>query len=122
MPGYFSHHDSLQVMRIFEMRKCFADLQIPCRWVSDMGYGNGYPIFNFYGPLPYYVGAIFMFLGISALSATKLMILIGVASAGVSMFFLAKEFWGKIGGLLSATLYLYAPYHALDTYVRGDVG
>ena len=58
VPGYFSHHDNLQVIRIFEMRKCFADLQIPCRWVPDMGYGNGYPLFNFYGPLPYYIGGL----------------------------------------------------------------
>ena len=43
--GYFSHQDDLQVMRIFEMRKCFSDFQIPCRWVPDMGWGNGFPLF-----------------------------------------------------------------------------
>lgn len=62
LPGYFSHHDDLQVMRIFEMRKCFQDLQIPCRWVPDMGYGNGFPLFNFYGVFPYYLGAILSFI------------------------------------------------------------
>src|SRR3989304_10348317 len=58
LPGYFSHHDDLQVMRIFEMRRCFEDLQIPCRWVPDMGYGNGFPLFNYYSVLPYYLGAV----------------------------------------------------------------
>ena len=58
LPGYFSHHDDLQVMRIFEMRKCIEDFQIPCRWVPDMGFGNGFPLFNYYGVFPYYIGAI----------------------------------------------------------------
>lgn len=60
--GYFSHHDDLQVIRIFEMRKCFSDLQIPCRWVPDMAFGNGAPLFNFYGPLAYYVGGLASFI------------------------------------------------------------
>src|SRR5258708_5359335 len=58
LPGYFSHHDDLQVMRIFEMRRCFTDLQIPCRWVPDMGYGNGFPLFNYYSVFPYYIGGL----------------------------------------------------------------
>ncbi len=62
LPGYFSHHDDLQVMRIFEMRQCFIDFQIPCRWVPDMGYGNGFPLFNYYGVFPYYLGAILSFI------------------------------------------------------------
>ncbi len=120
--GFFNIHDDAQVQRVFEMKTALQDGMFPVRWVPDLGYGYGYPIFNFYGPLPYYIGAMFMFLGVSALGATKLMIFLGVVGAGISMFFLAKEFWGKFGGLLSALLYLYAPYHGLNTYVRGDIG
>jgi len=60
--GYFSHQDDLQVIRLVEMRKCFADFQIPCRWVPDMGWGNGFPLFNFYGVFTYYLGAVISFL------------------------------------------------------------
>jgi hypothetical protein len=35
------------------------------------------------------------------------------------MYKLAKTFFGKIGGTNSAVFYVYAPYHALDIYVRG---
>src|SRR3989339_111044 len=56
LPGYFPMHDDLQMMRQLQMEKCFVDGQIPCRWVPDMGYGLGYPLFNFYPPLPYLVG------------------------------------------------------------------
>src|SRR3989304_7893353 len=63
--GYFNMHDDLQIMRQLEMEKCFLDRQIPCRWVPDMGYGFGYPLFNFYPPLPYLVGQGIRLLGYS---------------------------------------------------------
>ena len=87
----------------------------------DLGYGFGYPIFNFYDPLPYYIGGLIEMIGLNALLATKLMMVVGIMLSGVSMYLLDKEFWGKAGGILSALFYMYAPYHALDIYVRGDV-
>jgi hypothetical protein len=35
------------------------------------------------------------------------------------MYFLAKEFFGRAGGVLSAIFYIWAPYHAVEVYVRG---
>lgn len=120
LPGYFSHQDDLQVMRIFEMRKCIEDLQIPCRWVPDLGFGNGYPLFNYYNVFPYYIGAIgSYFLGF--IGSAKLLFFIAVTLAGVSMYLLAKRLFGTYPALLAATLYMFAPYRALDIYVRGAV-
>jgi hypothetical protein len=119
--GFFNIHDDAQIQRVFEMKVALLDGSFPVRWVGDLGYGLGYPIFNFYGPLPYYLGAIFSIFT-TPLMATKIMILIGVIGSSFSMYFLAKEFWGKIGGFFSALLYLFAPYHALNVYVRGDIG
>jgi hypothetical protein len=120
-PGYFSHHDDLQVMRVFEMRKCFDDFQIPCRWVPDMGYGNGYPLFNYYGVFPYYIGGlltyIFGFVG-AAKALFFLVLFVGV----FGMYFLASELFGTEVGFLAAILFEFAPYRALDSYVRGDIG
>lgn len=121
MPGYFSHQDNLQVIRIFEMRKCFADLQIPCRWVPDMGYGNGYPLFNFYGPLAYYIGALASYL-LGYIGAAKLLFFLPLVFGAIGMYLLAKELFGKIPGVTGAILFLFAPYRALDSYIRGAVG
>ena len=120
-PGYFSHHDDLQVMRIFEMRKCFGDFQIPCRWVPDMGYGNGYPLFNFYGPLPYYIGALASYI-LGYVNSAKLLFFLPLVFGAVGMYILAKELFGKIPGFVAAVLFLFSPYRALDSYVRGAVG
>jgi uncharacterized membrane protein len=119
--GSFPIHDDTQVARVFEMSKALKDGMFPVRWVADLGYGYGYPIFNFYAPLAYYVGAFFNIIGFDPLTATEIMMGIGMVLAGVLMYLFAKEFWGRSGGLIAALLYLYAPYHALDLYVRGDV-
>lgn len=118
--GYFSHHDDLQVMRIYEMRRCFEDLQIPCRWVPDMGFGNGFPLFNYYGVLPYYIGAtLSYFLGY--IGAAKALFLIPLVGGGLLMYILGKELFGKVAGLATAVLFMFAPYRALDSYVRGAI-
>lgn len=120
LPGYFSHHDDLQVMRIFEMRRCILDWQIPCRWVPDMGYGNGYPLFNYYAVLPYYMGAVLSFF-VDFITTAKILFLIPLVLSGVSMYIFAKEFGSKFASLTSAILYMFAPFKALDSYVRGAV-
>lgn len=119
--GFFPMHDDTQVARVFEMGKALKDGVFPVRWVKDLGYGYGYPIFNFYAPLSYYAGGFFSLLGFDALLATKIMMGLGIALAGVFMYVFAREFWGDLGGVVSGLLYLYIPYHALDIYVRGDV-
>jgi uncharacterized membrane protein len=119
--GFFPMHDDTQVARVYEMAKSLSSGMFPVRWTTDLGYGFGYPIFNFYDPLPYYIGGLIEMIGLNALLATKLMMILGIMLSGVSMYLLAKEFWGKSGGVLSALFYVYAPYHALDIYVRGDV-
>lgn len=119
--GFFPIHDDTQVARVFEMSKALSDGIFPVRWVSDLGYGYGYPIFNFYAPFAYYVGGLFELIGFDALVATKIMIGLSMVLAGTFMYLFAREFWGKGGGIVAALLYVYAPYHAVDLYVRGDI-
>ena len=117
--GYFSMHDDLQIGRLYQMDLCFRDGQIPCRWVPDMGYGYGYPLFNYYPPLPYYVGEIFHLLSFSFINSIKILVILSLIFSGIFAYLLGRELWGKYGGLVVAAFYLYAPYHAVDVYVRG---
>lgn len=120
-PGFFPIHDNTQVARVFEMTKSLHAGMFPVRWVSDLGYGFGYPIFNFYAPLSYYAGSVFNIVGFDALIATKIMMLLGIILAGVFMYLFVSELFGKTSGVVASLFYVYAPYHALDIYVRGDV-
>lgn len=120
--GFFPIHDDTQVGRVVAMGRALRNGQFPVRWVRDLGYGFGYPLFNYYGPLPYYVGGAFYALGVSGLLATKIMFGIGIIGAALGMYwFVASEF-GSVAGVVSAIAYLYAPYHAVQIYVRGAVG
>lgn len=121
-PGYFPMHDDMQAMRTLQMDKCIHDFQIPCRWVPDMGYGYGYPQFNFYSPLPYYVMESFHLVGFSVLASVKIGFLLTILISAIGMYLLGRELWGKAGGVLSALFFVYAPYRAVDMYVRGAVG
>ena len=118
-PGYFSMHDDLQVFRLFELNKCFQDGQIPCRWVPDGGFGYGYPLMQFYPPMPYYPMELMVMLGLGFFWPVKIMFILAFIFSGLGMYYLAKEFFGKWGGILSALFYVYAPYHSVDIYVRG---
>ncbi|HCM82224.1 TPA: hypothetical protein DIS60_02565 [Patescibacteria group bacterium] len=120
--GFFPMHDDAQVARVIEMTKALKNGQFPVRIVSDLGYGYGYPLFNFYGPLPYYIGGGINALGLDALTATKIMIGIGVVMGSIGMYILSSSIFGAFGGILSATLFAYFPYRAVQLYVRGAVG
>ncbi len=119
---YFTHHDDVQIIRIFEMDKCFKDRQIPCRWVPDLGGLYGYPIFNYYAPLPYYLGEVAYLLTHQLTVAAKTIFAISFLGAYIFMFLFASKLWGKRGGSISAIFYSFAPYHAMDFYIRGAMG
>ncbi len=118
-PGFFPMQDDLQAFRVYEMDKCYSDLQIPCRWVPDAGYQYGYPQFNFYPPLPYYIGAAMHRVGIQYIDAVKILFILGYLLSAVTMFMLVSELTNKWSGLVSALLYTYIPYKAVEVYVRG---
>jgi hypothetical protein len=117
--GFYSMHDDEQVARLHQLDLALKDGQIPPRWVSDLGFGFGFPLFNFYPPLFYYLGEVFHLLGISLISSTKIALIVSVILSGFLVYLFAFEFLGSLGGVVSALFYVYAPYRAVDLYVRG---
>lgn len=118
---FFTHHDDIQTIRLYEMDRCIKDHQIPCRWVPDLGNLYGYPLFNFYAPLPYYYGELIYLLTNNLIFSVKVMFATAFIGSYLFMYLLARKFWGQLGGSLSAIFYSLAPYHALDFYVRGEM-
>lgn len=119
--GYFPMHDDTQVARVVVMGRALRQGQFPVRWVSDLGYGYGYPLYNFYGPLPYYVGGILQAGGVDSVVATKIMFAVGAILAYISFFLFADSIFGSTAALVGSTLFVYAPYHAVQLYIRGSV-
>ncbi len=112
----FSHHDDIETIRVYEMDRCFKDHQIPCRWGPVLGGEYGYPIYNYYAPLPYYFGEFVYLISHSLIFSGKIMFGVSFLGAYIFMYLFARKFWGNLGGSLSAIFYSFAPYHALDFY------
>lgn len=119
---YFSHHDDVQLIRLYEMDKCIQDGQIPCRWVPNLGGEYGYPLFNYYAPLAYYYGEIFYLLTGNLIIAAKVMFATTFVGAFIFMYLFCRKLWGEKGGVLSAIFFSFAPYHGSLLYVRGAMG
>jgi len=117
-PGIYTMHDP-HVFRLQQFDKCIQNLTFPCRWASDSGKGYGEPLFNFYGQFPYWIGESIHLIGFSILDTAKLMFILTITLSGMAMFFLSRRFWGNAGGVVSAIFYMYAPYRAVDLWVRG---
>ncbi len=122
VPGYYGASDDLHIAWLSQMDKILRAGQIPPRFVPDLSYGFGYPLFNFVFPLPFYMGEAFHFLGFSFVDSIKAVFFASLFLSAFSMFFLLKEFLTKPLAIAGAVIYTYAPYRAVDLYIRGAVG
>ena len=91
------------------------------RWAPQMAHGFGYPLFQFQAPLSAYFAALAHQLGLAWPVALNLIFALALLFSGISMWLLGRALWGSWGGLVSATAYLYAPYHAYDIFYRGSL-
>lgn len=116
--GIYSMQD-FHYFRLLEFTKCFQDLQLPCRWAADSGAGYGEPLFNFYGQFSYWVGEAFHLLTFSKIDSLKMLFILSLVLSGIGMFFLSRKIWkNDLSALISSVIYLYAPYRAVDVWVR----
>ncbi len=117
--GFFPMHDDVQIARLFDLNQALGFGQFPPRIAPNLGYGYGYPFFNFYPPFAYYVGEVFHLVGFGYILSTKLMLFAGFLLSAFFAYLLGKELFGKEAGVLAAAFYTFAPYHAVDVYARG---
>lgn len=117
--GYYPMHDDLQVMRVFQMRRCLDDGQIPCRWSPDMGNNYGQPMFNYYSVFPYYTGMVFNLIGFSYVDTVKILFLLSLIVSGWAMYALVSLWMIPVAAIVAAVSFMSVPYHALDIFVRG---
>lgn len=99
-----------ELIKLFEMNKCISDKQIPCRWVSDLGGSYGYPLFNYYAPLPYYFGEVIYLLTNNLAFAIWAMFATGLIGTYIFTYIFAFKFLKKSVILLPAIFYTIATF------------
>ncbi len=113
-------HDSMAgLIRALSMNENMGRGQWLVRWAPGINWGYGYPMFNFYPPFFSCTAVLFFQLTHHMVLAMNLSCSLFWLLSGIGMFLFAREFWGDEGGMFSAVLYLWAPYHMIDLYVRG---
>ena len=87
------------------------------RWASLAHFGYGEPRFVFYPPASWTLGAT-----LSAIFpwvwASKIYIWLSLVAAGISMFFLARQWLDRRDATFAAVLYAVNPYHLVIVYWR----
>ena len=92
VPGFYGASDDLHIGWLFEMNRVIKMGQIPPRFVPDLSFGFGYPLFNFVFPLPFYIAEIFHLIGFSLVDSIKLLFLLSLPLSGVFMYLFLREF------------------------------
>jgi len=113
-PGFFlAHSGFLPVLNLFDLEKALPALG----WAPRVG--EEYNLFTSEGPLPYALAEAFRLLGLSGSQAVKGVYALGFLLSGLAIYALARRLFGPHGGLISALVYAYLPYHLAVVYLRG---
>ena len=128
---WWGHYMLFPVVDVYEICKIWSAQgfgHVP--WFPDYCFGYGYPYHTFYGPLGFYVGAIFHFiLGLDYGPATKLSFYTSLYLSGLLMYGFvhlmgSHERWPSTPwwALAAATVYALTRYHLTDVFVRDAMG
>jgi len=112
-------HDAYEYFpRVEEAHRNVAAGTLLLRWAPDLSFGHGQPLFLFRPPLFYWIAEAWHLIGLSPIASVNLAAALLVVAAAAAMFRLGKLYFGETGGWLAAAALLYAPYFAVDLYVR----
>ncbi|MCP5095622.1 MAG: hypothetical protein GY943_08735, partial [Chloroflexi bacterium] len=111
----------LHIFRLAELSFLVRGGEFYPRWAPNFFHGYGYPIFNYYAPLSYYVGLIFELLPqIDPVGAVKIVFVMGILMGGIGVYGLVRDYWGRLAGYVAVALFVYAPYiQYIDPHARG---
>jgi len=124
---WWGHYMLFPVVQVYEICKLWTAQgfgHVP--WSPDFCFGYGYPYFALYGPLGFYVGALFhLLLGLDYGPATKLSFYASLYLSGLFMYAFvytigSREHWPRLAwwALATATVYALTRYHLTDVFSR----
>ena len=130
-PGYFytAHDGRHSVFFVTMFDEAVRDGALWPIWAMHHNQGYGYPTFLIQAPLAFYVAEFFVLGGMGITAAVKCTWAVAFLLSGWGMYGWVRH-WatcvvpgsttqsGALAGLLAGLLYVYAPYHLLDIYVR----
>jgi len=116
----------MHVLRTIEIISAWQHGTPYIRWAPDLFYAFGYPVFNYYSPLTYYLGAAFGWLCCGplygAVAGVKFVLVSSAYLGALGMYLFVRDRWGSLAGVVSAAVFVLTPYVVyIDPHARGDV-
>ncbi len=105
--------------RLAQLERALLHGQLFPRWLADLGLGYGFPLFNYYAPLSYYLALPLRLLGLSFEATLLGGFILGHAALVAGTYLWTRETFGKVAALGAAFLVGYAPYPLLNLHYRG---
>jgi hypothetical protein len=109
----------LHLLRVVQIDHLWSQGILYARWAPDMGWGYGYPVFNFYPPLSYFVAGLIARLGFGITPGVRIALALTFLMAGLGMYVLARDFFREEAAVIAAVAAMYAPYVAYNPLYRG---
>ena len=110
MPPFTDAHS--HIFRTYEIVAAWREGILYPRWAPDFYYGYGYPVFDYYSTLSYYLAAAYgWFFG--AVAGVKFAFVLTTYLAAVGVYAFARDEWGPAPGLVSAAVFAFTPYIVL---------
>ena len=130
-PGYFySAHDGRHsVFYVMMFDASLRDGALWPRWAMHHLQGYGYPTFILQAPLGFYLAQLFVWMGAGYTLAVKWTWAVAILTSGWGMAALVRAWLDRsepgpagprhdLAAAVAGLLYVYAPYHLADMYVR----
>lgn len=122
-PGYhWSAQDARHnVYFLLEYDKAIRDGVLYPRWGPDFSFDYGYPLFSVYAPLSAAIGEAVHLAGLDLVSSVEVVFAIAAIASALAMYAWLRLYTTPPAAMVGALLYLYAPYHIADIYVRASL-
>ncbi len=109
------------IQRTLDLADNLAHGIFPSRWMAHAAFDLGYPFFNHYAALPYYISGGLTAIGLNPLSAIQATQTMGFILAALAMHLWSRRIYQSHSArLISVVAYTFAPFHLVNVYVRGD--
>lgn len=114
----FGGDGQLHFQRLAQLERAIRNGILYPRWIPDLGLGFGFPLFNYYAPLSYYLLLPMRWAGLSL--STTLLLGYGAAlwALAVSIYLWGRDLFGATAGIAAAFAAIYSPWFLSDIYQR----
>lgn len=108
----------LHAYRVWAFHASWMQGNLWPRLSPDLAWGYGYPVFHFYAPLTYALGAAWHLLGADLAWAVTGLMALAVVLGALGVGALAADLWEPRAAWLAASAYATAPYILFNVYGR----